>query len=191
MNDEKLKSNVPSKEEITELYKIIQRNENSIVLVTELKNKAGEHLIVPIALDRQNGKVNRITTIYGKKNLDNYLEANLSNIIALNEKKADNLLSDIGFQLPKSTYEAVIRYDDSIAYSVDNVKHPVKENQRENQHDDISAEEIEKRTSFKALYTDKDKVGRIIGINLPASPEQSKELIPQKKPKGKKISMNR
>ena len=62
----------------------------------------------------------------------------------------------------------------------------MKENQRENQHDDISAEEIEKRTSFKALDTDKDKVGRIIGINLPASPEQSKELIPQKKPKGKK-----
>ena len=44
-----------------------KRNANLLVLITELKSSNGEHLIVPIALDRQNGKVSRITTIYGKK----------------------------------------------------------------------------------------------------------------------------
>lgn len=109
-----------------------KRNDNSLVLITELKNSNGEHLIVPIALDRQNGKVSRITTIYGKKNLGNYFTANLFGILAINKEKADRLCSDIEFQLPKSTYELAIRYDDSIAYSFDYVKRPyfeTKENE--------------------------------------------------------------
>lgn len=98
------------------------RNSNSVVMLTEMINKKGENVFVPIALDRQKGKISNISTLYGKKNLSQYLSDHLSDILAINIKKAD-VLANIGVQFPKSIYETVVCFDNSIAYSTANVKY--------------------------------------------------------------------
>lgn len=101
------------------------RNSNSVVMLTEMINKKGENVFVPIALDRQKGKISDISTMYGKKNLSKYLSDHLSDILAINIKKAD-MLANIGVQFPKSIYDTVVCFDNSIAYSTANVKYPDK-----------------------------------------------------------------
>ncbi len=98
-----------------------KNNPNSVVMVTELKNKGKENVFVPISLDRENGKISKIATLYGKKNLTNYLEVNKADILAINIKKA-GLLADTEVQFLQSINETVARYDDSISYSMQNVK---------------------------------------------------------------------
>ena len=100
------------------------KNQNSIVLVTELKDDDEKRVLVPISLNRENGEVNRITTIFSKKNIINYLKNNADNILAINKEKADKLLTDIEFQSPKSS---VIYFDNSIAYTFDNVNYPTSQ----------------------------------------------------------------
>ena len=99
---------------------------DTIVLLSEAKNKEGQNIVVPMILDvkGQNGRVNRVTTIHGKKNLENYLNKVIasSSIMAINKTKADKLFSDIGIQSPKST--TIICFDNSISYSMHNVKIP-------------------------------------------------------------------
>lgn len=99
---------------------------DTIVLLSEAKNKEGQNIVVPMILDvkGQNGRVNRVTTIHGKKNLENYLNKVIASnsIIAINKIKADKLFSDIGIQSPKST--TIICFDNSISYSMQNVKIP-------------------------------------------------------------------
>lgn len=96
-----------------------QDNPNSVVMITELKDAVGKNVVVPIALDRQNGKVSRITTLYGKDNIKNYLEKNEKNIMAINTEKAEKLYRDIGFQSPK--LNTVLCFNSSIAYTTENV----------------------------------------------------------------------
>lgn len=97
------------------------RNSNSIVMLTEMINKKGENVFVPIALDRNKGKISNISTLYGKKNLSKYLSDHLADIMAINIKKAD-MLANIGVRFPKSIYDTVVCFDDSIAYTTANVK---------------------------------------------------------------------
>ena len=106
-----------------------ERNINSVVILTDLINKNGENVFVPIALDRQKGKISNISTMYGKKNLSKYLSVNTSNILAINIKKAD-MLADIGVQFPKSIYDTVNCFDNSIAYTTKNVNYPKEKNTR-------------------------------------------------------------
>ncbi len=107
-----------------------ERNKNSVVMVTELMNNRGENVFVPISLDRENGKISKIATLYGKKNLANYLEVNKGDILAVNTKKAD-MLADTEVQFLQSINEAVIRFDNSIAYSTQNVKYPTEKSEHE------------------------------------------------------------
>lgn len=97
------------------------KNPDSIVLVTELKSNDEKRVLVPISLNRENGEVNRITTIFSKKNITNYIQNNINIILAFNKEKADKLLTDTEFQSLKSS---VICFDDSIAYTLDNVNYP-------------------------------------------------------------------
>lgn len=97
------------------------KNPDSIVLITEMKSAEGNNVFVPISLNRESGEVNRITTIFSKKNIINYIQNNINNILAINIKKADKLLTDKEFQSLKSS---VICFDDSIAYTLDNVNYP-------------------------------------------------------------------
>ena len=64
-----------------------QKNKNSVVLLTSITNKSGENVFVPISLDRENGKVSKVATLYGKKNLADYLTRNSSQILAVHKIK--------------------------------------------------------------------------------------------------------
>lgn len=133
-----------SKEEIYKLSEALRnpimilkgnkRNQNSVVLITDLTNKDGEKVFVPIALDRQNGRISNISSLYGKKNLSKYISEHLSNILAVNKEKA-GMLADTRDQYSQSIYDTVTRYDDSIAYTTANVKFPNQESERDQQQD--------------------------------------------------------
>lgn len=115
---------------------------DTIVLLSEAKNKEGQNIVVPMILDvkGQNGRVNRVTTIHGKKNLENYLNKVIesSSIMAINKTKADKLFSDIGIQSPKST--TIICFDNSISYSMHNVKIPEQNLQINKEKTDMLAD---------------------------------------------------
>lgn len=107
-----------------------ERNKNSVVLITDMVNKNGENVFVPIALDRQNGKISNISTLYGKKNLSKYIEEHKSEILSLNIEKT-GMLADTGVQFSQSIYDTVTCYGNSIAYSTQNVKRPEQNIQAE------------------------------------------------------------
>lgn len=137
-----------SKEEIYKLSEAIRspimvlsgnkKNSNSVVMITELESKDKNKVFVPISLDRQNGKISRISTLYGKKNLATFLETHKQNILAVNKEKA-YLLADTENQYLQSINETVVRFDNTIAYSMENVKYPNQEkiSQEEKQMPDI------------------------------------------------------
>lgn len=125
---------------------------NTVVAVTELKNKDNKSIIVPIALDLKstNSIVNKVTTIYGKNNINKYLSNHQNQILAYNKEKTDKLHKDIGLQLPK--LNTVICFDNSIAYSTQNVKRPEQNLQYDNIIDKLSSDgkaEINDDGSFK------------------------------------------
>lgn len=101
---------------------------DTLVVVTDLIDDDNHNIVVPIKLDVKGlkGYINRIESIYGRKNLAAYLNKALETncILALNAKKADkcfpNFSTNIGRQLSK--FETLICFTDSIAYSDENVK---------------------------------------------------------------------
>ncbi len=127
---------------------------DTLVVISDLKNKEQQNVIVPMVLNvkGQHGRVNRITTIHGKKNIQNFLNKAIADnsILAMNTKKADELFSDIGIQSPQST--TIICFDNSIAYSTQNVKRPEQNLQYDNIIDKLSSDgkaEINDDGSFK------------------------------------------
>lgn len=154
-----------------------ERNKNSVVLITDMVNKNGENVFVPIALDRQNGKISNISTLYGKKNLSKYIAEHKSEILSLNIEKT-GMLADTGVQFSQSIYDTVTCYGNSIAYSTQNVKHPEK-----NIHD-LSGQNI-KRDILSELHADIDddgnfKVNHEYYSSLPRS-ERAIEQFPADK----------
>lgn len=107
-------------------------NNNSVVLITELKDNNNKNIIVPVTLDVRGttGVVCKINSIYGKDKLHNYIQKAIDNnlILAYNIKKADKLFTDIGCQSSKST--SAYCYNDSISYSTANVKYPKNKKMR-------------------------------------------------------------
>lgn len=108
--------------------------DNSLVAITELKDKENHEIMIAVSLSDQNGfrEVNRISSVYGKEHMKNYLESQIEkeNLIACNTEKAEEMLHSKGLQLPKEN--TFFSYDNSIAYSDENVKTVQSENFREN-----------------------------------------------------------
>lgn len=88
-----------------EIYK---KSSNNYIIITEIKNKRGDNIIIPIKV---NGKgiyndvyieENQITSVYGKRNLDNYIKNNKFKLIykkgtTLNERvQYSNISSSTG-----------------------------------------------------------------------------------------------
>lgn len=100
--------------------------EKSLVVITELKDKKNKGVIVALSLASRQGfsEVNRISSAYGKNNLANYLFTQIqnNNLIAVNQKKADRMLHSTGLQLPKEN--TFFSFNNSISYSMQNVKIP-------------------------------------------------------------------
>lgn len=121
---------------------------STVVVLTELLNNDLKNIIVPIALDLRstNSTVNKITSIYGKNNVLNYLNKHKDQIIAYNKEKADKLFTTIGYQLSQTT--SAICFDNSISYTTQNVNISkenfdiaLKQCQEQNNAPDLSAEE--------------------------------------------------
>lgn len=127
---------------------------NTVVFITDLVNSNDEKIIVPIALDLKSpkGTVNKISTIYGKHNLSNYLQLHHSQIIAYNKEKTENLYRDIGVQFPK--LDTIPCYDNSIAYTLANVKYPTekKEEKTMTEQEMMAQIEAKLRQEFEAKF---------------------------------------
>lgn len=97
---------------------------NSLVVITELKDKEQRGIMVAVSLSEKNKHhiANRIASAYGRNNMTNYLQAQISkgNLIACNKEKANKMLQSAGLQLPLE--ETFISFDNSIAYTDENVK---------------------------------------------------------------------
>lgn len=96
----------------------------TVAVISDLTNAQNQNVLISMVLSvqGQHSQVNRITSIYGKKNIEGYLSrmAAQNGILAMHIKKAEELSSNIGLQLPKSA--TILCFDDSIAYSTANVK---------------------------------------------------------------------
>lgn len=96
----------------------------SLAVITDLIDRDGNHLLVSLKLNAagRRSEVNNITSVYGKKNIGDYIQRELSNgnILAVNIEKAEKLSADIGIQFPKWT--DILCFDDSITYTDENVK---------------------------------------------------------------------
>ena len=101
-------------------------HENSLVAVTSLKDNNNQHIIISVDLNAKEKHflVNKITSSYGKKQLSKYLDKQIKTktLIAYNKNKANEMFQSLGLQLPPE--ESVICFDDSIAYTLDNVNYP-------------------------------------------------------------------
>ncbi len=97
---------------------------NTLAVITDVTDQDGNYLLVSLKLNAAGRRsvVNNITSIYGKKNIADYIQRELSNenILAMNIEKAEKLSADIGVQFPKWT--DILCFDDSITYSTENVK---------------------------------------------------------------------
>lgn len=97
---------------------------DSVVAVTDLIDKEGRPIVVPVALNRRNAwhPVIQIVSAYGRNNFEYYLQHQIEkgNLLAINRSKASQVLLATGVQFP--TEEMVISFDNSIAYTFENVK---------------------------------------------------------------------
>ena len=97
--------------------------DNTLVAITELKDKENREIMIAINLNEVSGRqeVNRISSAYGRNNMTNFLKAQMEqgNLIAVNKEKANEMLQSAGLQLPLE--ETFISFDNSIAYSDENV----------------------------------------------------------------------
>lgn len=100
--------------------------DNSLVAITALKDKENREIMIAVSLSerRKRHEVNRVSSIYGRNNMANYLKAQIEqgNLIAANTEKANEMFQSAGLQLPLE--ETFISFDNSIAYSTANVKYP-------------------------------------------------------------------
>lgn len=99
---------------------------NSLAVITELIDSEQREIMVAIALNTINSRheINRIASAYGRDNMANYIAAQIErgNLIAANKEKAEQMLQSLGLQSPQE--ETFISFDNSIAYSMANVKYP-------------------------------------------------------------------
>ena len=136
---------------------VLKGKADSVIILTDMKDRDNHFVFVPLALDRQKGKVSNISTLYGKKNLENYLATHLSDILAINIKKA-NLTANIGDQYSKSISGSVVCFDDSIAYTTANVNYPKENTMKENRTMADLKEQMEYEAQSKVIM-DMDALG--------------------------------
>lgn len=99
-------------------------HKNSLVAVTDLRDREGRPVIVTIALNRLNVHhlSNQITSAYGREHFDNYIKHQFEkgNVIAINKNKANRMSQSAGHNWPIE--ETLISFNHSIAYTLQNVK---------------------------------------------------------------------
>lgn len=118
-------------------------HEGSIVLVTDLFNENSEQIIISCELDSgsQWNKINRITSMYGKENIANYLNTQITkgNLIGCHKKVANQMLHSVGLYLPSEN--TFIDYTDIISNFDKNVNRNNLTNEERIMEDKIYAPE--------------------------------------------------
>lgn len=78
---------------------------NSLVVLTEMVDKYGDEIIGAIHLNKYQKRmaVNRIASLYGKQNIENYIQRNIEqgNLLDVDKEKAPEWFTNRGLQLPK------------------------------------------------------------------------------------------
>lgn len=92
-------------------------HEGSIVLVTDLFNENSEQIIISCELNSINKRheINRITSMYGKENIANYINTQIKkdSLIGCHKKIANQMLQSVGLYLPSE--ETFIDYTNIIS----------------------------------------------------------------------------
>lgn len=98
--------------------------DNTFVAITDFKDDKDKEIIIAIEYNKIGdiGKINSVSSAYGKDNFPTYIKENIqkNNLIAINIEKANKMLLSIGVDFPEAN--TFISFDNSIAYSVENVK---------------------------------------------------------------------
>lgn len=104
-------------------------HQGSIVLVTDLFNNNSEQIIISCELDSglEWNKINRITSMYGKENIANYLNTQIKkdNLIGCQKNIANQMLHSVGLCLPSEN--TFIDYTDIISNIDKNVNKQIFE----------------------------------------------------------------
>ncbi len=143
-------------EELRNPVMIFQGNkDSSLVVITRLQDNKSRGVMVAVSLSEtgRRNEVNRISSIYGRNNFVNYLNAQLQNgnLIAANKKEAKIMLQSAGLQLPLE--ETYLNFNDSIAYTTQNVKgfppdFYINSNKKSNTEDDLEMI-IEEKSTYR------------------------------------------
>ena len=109
------------------------RKPDTIIVLTDEKGQDDNLIYLSIQLNTKgsHGYINKITTCVEKKNYEDWIDrlAEEDKILAINKEKADQMHLDNRVQY--STSAAIICFDNSIAYTMENVKYPDENSQTE------------------------------------------------------------
>lgn len=102
----------------------------SIVMISDLVNQNNDQIIISCELDSGSrwNRINRVTSMYGKKNIANYLKTqiNKGNLIGCQKNIANKMLHSVGLQLPSEN--TFIDYTDIISKAEANVNNKISPN---------------------------------------------------------------
>lgn len=100
----------------------------SIAVMTDLLDSEDRFIFAFISINQESAiaRVNKISSIYGRNNLINYLEECYvkGKIIAVNKEKVNDVRLSIGGHFSKAT--APINFDNTIAYTLKSVKYDIQ-----------------------------------------------------------------
>lgn len=131
-------------------------HQGSIVLVTDLFNNNSEQIIISCELDSGSewNKINRITSMYGKENIANYLNTQIKkdNLIGCQKNIANQMLHSVGLCLPSEN--TFIDYTDIIPNFDKNVNKQIFEKSLDPYNFDL--DELEKLYNISLKLNEKD-----------------------------------
>ena len=97
---------------------------NTLIVVSDCQDDKERQILISIVLNKKgnSAEINDVSSVYGRENFSEYMERQVTNILAVNKEKAEQLFQSIGKKYPEP--ESVISFDNSIAYTMANVKYP-------------------------------------------------------------------
>lgn len=154
------------------------KNSPNLTAILDEKDKQGRNIICRVVLDKKEAQytVNRISSMYGKRELAEFLTKAFGEqrVVSMHKEKADELLHSIGCQSSKEN--SIISFDDSIAYTTANVKYPSNTITAEKQAESNKIKEYKFTNTALAATADKlkEKIATLEDKNTALSAKISK-----------------
>lgn len=144
-------------------------HDNSLLVITNIKDINNRNIVVAVELNKKEGfeTVNQILSPYGRDNLSEYIEKNIDNgnLIAINKEKANEMLHSIEkWYLKENTF---ISFDNSIAYSMANVKYISEHSQKNFENEKFPSGD--ERSDNMAETTQQELLERIAALEKQVS----------------------